>query len=355
MRLCIVYLGHSLPDYVKYNLLQIRQNFGGNELYFISDSEDSCKLVSKLGILTFLVEDVLQTAKHLTEIQSIDREFRQGFWMYTSGRFKAISEFMQFINDSESILQIEADVWLAPNFPMEAISLIPNDFAFPMTQKSTGLASTLFIRNQQSAKFLSEYFNSLLIAGKYVIDYEILGQLQMDHPSKVYVLPSAFNCSSGFNPSADLAVQEIMTFNSNFFEGIFDGATWGQYLTGEDPRNLFGIRRVFHFQSHHAANPTQVKFTVMPFKGVYCEFENEKKFMFSLHIHSKDIRIFKDDGLEFVAKRINQIGKGTRNEFQFKVLKSLMQSDGIRNLTRKLFGMFKGKFQSLLKLHKFIR
>ena len=212
----MVYLGRDLPNYVKYNLLQLRRNFSKYELYFITDSTKSSEIVTKLGISTFVIENVLQTAGQLTKIESIDHKFRSGFWLYTSARFMAISEFMHFINDHESILQIEADVWLAPNFPMQRVSAISNSFAFPITQKNIGLASTLFIRDRSSALFLSEYFNAAFHKGKFVIDYEILGQLQKDYPDRVYVLPSALPDAQNFNPSADPPTHILVAESSAF-------------------------------------------------------------------------------------------------------------------------------------------
>ncbi len=335
----MVYLGPDLPDYVKRNLKQIRRNFSKNELYFITDNAKSREIVTQLGILTFFVEKDLQ--KQLTKVEGLDREFRAGFWIYTAARFAAISEFMHFMGDNESVLQIEADVWLAPNFPMQSISTISKDIAFPITQKSTGLASVLFIRDRSSALFLSNYFDTEFRRGKFVIDYEILGKLQKEHPDKVYVLPSALPGDQNFNSSADPSVRRLITSNNSAFDGIFDGSTWGQYLVGEDPRNFFGIRRVFHFQPHHAVNPVSVKFQTIPNLGVLGELNFEKKFIYNLHIHSKDKRIFDRNGLNFINKRISQVRKKTKYEFKISILLELLRSEGIKSISVSIIRVFK--------------
>jgi hypothetical protein len=88
----------------------------------------------------------------------------------------------------------------------------------------------------------------------------------------------------------DQVTKTDLSKNLEYFGGIFDASSMGIYFTGEDPRNANGYIRLFAKLDH----PIPVHKYVFAFNNLtlFATYNEVAAKVFSLHIHSKDLRLF---------------------------------------------------------------
>ena len=321
----VIYCGKKLPKYVIENIKWLKRGFPDQRLYFISDNEKSLSKVGKLGAQTWKAPPISEEIVARLKESTYSPKFRGGFWVSTLSRFFLLADFAQEMK-LDCLLQVEADVLLMRNFPFEKILEISQDLAFPITQENIGVPSTLYLRDQVSAKFLADFTRKCVVDGMALSDVEVLGLLAKEKPEKVFILPSAFFDDLNFNVSANTSVRTQMTANLEVIPGIFDGSTWGQYLTGDDPANNYGVSNILHNQPHQGVNPTQVKFNFGKDGFLIASLGDEVREIYSLHIHSKNKSLF----------RLQLVNSGRNIEFlDFKTKRKKLYF--LRILTKEAF------------------
>ena len=304
-RVAIVYLGPKLPRYLISNLKYIIKTFPQVPLVFISDNPKSINKVKKLDVETWQTETLDEYRKAIDSQSSHPKEFRNGFWFNTTGRFKAIENFIA--HSGLGVLQVEADVWLSPAFPFDYFEGLDR-IAFPLESSDTGAASILWVPNIGTAKFLTDYALEEFSRDSHSTDMTILGNLAKTYQSRVQILRSI--------PGDKREKSNSLESNS----GVFDPLTYGLYFFGEDGRNNRG-KRILHRQpSKHLieANKSTLTYQNNSLKVTYLGFTEE---LFCIHNHAKDIRLFKNPE-KIIKRRISENGS--------KVAIELITSDFIR-------------------------
>ena len=288
----LVYLGKKLPKYVLKNIEYLCQSFDGHNVYLVSDNPVSLQKAAKLGAKVWQCSNPELTWSEANEQLAYSKRFRNNFWFLTIGRFSSLLEFMES-NRFESILHIEADVWISHNFPISKFRIIGSRIAYPLTNLDEGIASTLYIGSQQVLRNLVRFSVKSIKENPRSTDVTILGSFYRYDSDGTFILPSAIPNKKIFREYISQDAYEAMTRNYNIFEGVFDGSTMGIYFTGIDPRNAGGNRRIFEDQKNHALDCTKIKFSVNnQDESLHVSCELQEAEVFSLHIHSKDIRIF---------------------------------------------------------------
>jgi len=315
-------MGNRVPNYLVLNLMNIKKTFPGARIIFFSDNKDNISRIKSTEIETYFCQipcDLLERHNFYFKNQA---KFRNGFWFFTYARLIMLSEIMKNLGLA-SALQVEGDVFLFPNFPYETFSTIKN-IAFPLTDPTKGVASTVWIGSQKAAENLESYVMESLNVNPYLSDMDILGSYWRERPSEVTILPSNVNDNDFFATNISQEEKEILTKNIDLFRGIFDGNTIGQFLTGLDPANDWGRRRVFVHQPKHKIDPRKMKFI---FENGVLKINGEGKMnvpIFSLHIHSKDLRVFDhSESKQYFLKRTSQ---GTEIPLTEFVLRKFLHS-----------------------------
>jgi hypothetical protein len=291
MFIVLVYLGTRTPPYVFDNLRYLRAQFPEQKIVFISDSDSSIKKAKKIGVYGWLYREDSSESTRIKSNSSLPMGFRDGFWFTTTSRFFALSDFMT-ANPNASILQVEADVWLSPNFPFEKFEALDTNYnlAFPLESEHTGAASLLYIRDEVSALLFTSEVRRLLSSDSSATDMTILGQLYKESSLKCLVLPSIPKKSPAFNPLLPTSLLDVASERIDYFQGVFDAVTYGLYLSGEDARNHRGKKYMFRRQENHLVHCDKMKFT-FGVDGAFIQGE-ELIPLFNIHIHSKDRRVW---------------------------------------------------------------
>jgi hypothetical protein len=317
MNLVLVYLGNKVPSFIYDNLNYLVKTFPQYETYIILDIKSSKKFKTPNKVKVWIFEeDDNSDLKALNFLQH-DAQFRNGFWSLTIKRLFAVTNFMENMQ-VKNVLHIESDVWLSPSYPFNKLISSPHGISYPLSNLSEGVASTLYIRNIENGKRLARYALAEIERNPDSTDCTILGSLYADPDEghAVGILPTIIPLSLNLNAGLDPVRFNIMSSAIEYFGGLFDAATWGQYLLGIDARNTAGYKHVYATQSHHPCNPHATKILFDELSQSPIVSVNESRWpIFSLHIHSKSKAAFVYPArLSEVARRADVLDKSPRRE-----------------------------------------
>jgi hypothetical protein len=167
------------------------------------------------------------------------------------------------------------------------------------------IASTLYFRNSEAAKRLAQLTLQESLSNPSTTDMHILRKLYELESINVQILPSAPVNSAAFL-CASVEMRAIFSQAVDYFGGVFDGFDLGQYLLGIDPRNMRGrsvVRSVNH--SHHL-NCRELEFSMSAernFPNIYDTGSMKPIPLYSLHVHSKNLKLFQDKSCSSVLRK----------------------------------------------------
>jgi hypothetical protein len=311
--LAVIYLGDKLPRYVLKNLKYLQTTFADDDVYFISDSNTSVNRAKKTGVNTWLCSNSDQEWKEQRELLQHPMHFRNGFWFKTLARLFVLDSFMQ-LHQNKPCLQIEADVFLFPYFPISKFRELDADIAFPMESNQMGIASLLYLRNHTSSTTLRNFILSAIQSNGRVTDMSILGQIahskNLDY-LPLPTLPVELNAALNQPEAANLICRDSFQHG-----GVFDGITVGQYLLGVDAHNSRGVRILYRPQPSHAIDAEKLSFGFSNHDVLFLEGAGKNSAIYNLHNHAKDLRMYeKSSRRKLIVKRLHARGAGEQKEF----------------------------------------
>lgn len=268
-----VHLGDAPAKHLWLNIAKIRSEFPSVEITVVFSSQRHLKKIQKLDVKPFFYtckpadEDLLNGLSH-------DSSFRNGFWRYSLERLLALAALHEERFSNISILHLESDILLLPGFPFESLQMLPK-LAWCKFNETHDVSAILYSPNSAETNWLANTIRKELKINADLTDMTVLSVLGQKYPTKVNYLPS------------------LHSPESNYFEGVFDGAAIGMWLTGRDPRNKFGLIQRHLPLPEGLDNPSLYKFKSSSNIHLEANRENEKKQIYNLHIHSKSPKLFK--------------------------------------------------------------
>ena len=226
----------------------------------------------------------------------------------------------------KSLLHIESDVICFPNFPWDSFRNL-NSLAWPRVDDNQDIASLIFLPDKKQSKWLENELLNLLKTDINFTDMRILNEISKSYPDKIILLPIS-NLKMPFtidSNNADFSSFYEIAKHSDFFNGIFDGLHTGVWLTGTDPRNRYGLT-IFHdskliSDSNSLIKPGKFTYEMDSNGCVYLTSNNYTTSLFSLHVHSKNLKLF---------------GPNWINELKIFIENSRMPSKSVHTFSPKL-------------------
>jgi hypothetical protein len=303
----IVYLNNKLPRYAQKNLNYLSKVFPDHKIFLVSNKFENKRYTRKLENVQFrYLNNFSDEIAKLQEISSLPIDFRNGFWITTTARFKAIEILMQ--SDSlERVLHIEADVLLFKNFPFDLSVFQQKSLSYPFVSEDSAAASIFYIGDLQELEAFNQFILEMMKANPSISDMGILAKYGNLDSSRVIKLYSGLGKS---DPTAG--------------KYLFDAATLGMYLTGQDPRNFKGLIKRYLDTDDHDLKPSTTKFKYSSTDEVGIEILNESYLISNLHIHSKQAKFFSALRSEKLIKSaISGIGRKPKVSFSFSIWLSM--------------------------------
>lgn len=325
MIILFAHFGTQIPKYLENNLIRCSNLFPLHNVTLITDVDYKSKNVNKIRIVKYFPSQNWEILKNNLK-HPLD--FRKNFWFLSLGRLIAISEFV--VINNEEVLHIESDVLIAKDFPFEAFSKNYADILFPHVSDNKSIASTLYIKNAKAAQSLINFIIEKSFNDPYLTDMTVLSDLSKLQIVNFQPLASVPSDSSSlrkdhkFDPKAN-------EDSIRYFKGGFDGAHLGVYLFGDDPRNHRGKSYVRQLIPDSFFDPQKLDFVFnqeREFLDVHEPTNNSTTPIFSLHIHLKSSKIFKDKRTSgYLKLAVAESGNNSKEKLYLKVfLKSFLLS-----------------------------
>jgi hypothetical protein len=297
-----VHLGDSNPRILWKNLERSRKLFPGIEHEVILSSDRLINRAKKIGVKAFKYS-VDQDVSNALGKHGLNHEFRNGFWRFSLERLFAITQYFE-TNSDHPVLHIESDVLLLPNFPWSKFSSL-NKPAWFNFNETHDVASIIYIPNQSSAIWLKMKMLQVLESHLELTDMTLLSKISRNYSGEIEILPTAGKTNSRIFRDEAIGSEDKRRISAltREFKGYFDSAPIGMWLIGQDPHNHFG-RTFLHMNlAESFIQPQRISYSLNTENGALSESESGLP-IFSLHIHSKNIKLFGRNWVEELAKFI---------------------------------------------------
>lgn len=313
----IVYLQNSLPNYARKNIEYLSKMFPKNLIYVISDLEIRGSLKSLVNVELRQIKSMQSEINKIENLSSSPVKFRNGFWISTIARFKAL-EILMKSESLERILHIEADVLLLPGFPLDSHLFQNNLLAYPFVSDTDAAASVFYVGSLQALQDLNDFVFTTLDRDPTASDMRILFEFSKKYPK---------------------SVQRLFSGKENDDEPvgnwIFDAATFGMFLTGDDPRNAKGFSKIYANVPGHFISPSEYQFSFTEENHLLATRKAKTYEIMNLHIHSKKSRYFHYRNFSLaISRTANKDDKSVSSEFSFTVWTRLLMGYLQRRLSK---------------------
>lgn len=349
--LVFVHLGRDIPEFVFSNIEHVAELFPNIRINFVISLYTTVKkfIPINVNIYKYRTSEKLNT---LFQSKVIDLSFRKGFWRYSLERLFAI-EAVHNTRPEHSLLYIESDVLLLPGFPLQEFSNL-RKIHWMLGDSDTDIASLVYFPNYKLTEEFTEDLNRYLQDSYQPTDMKGLRSLRKNFPNRYSVLPNG-------NSNFSALIRENKNFlqsTSDIFDGVFDAAVIGMWLTGIDPRLTYGFKRYYAtsvLQTEKSIiDPSAYEIVLSGEGKLYFVFEQMQLQIYNLHIHSKsEILLSKNWYNELFSLVKNANKNKARTEFHPYVLARLL-FENYSNKTLTLFIYNSPPFNFLKKIVKTI-
>ena len=296
MNFVLVQLGNKPPKFFWMNIKHLRRTFPHSSITVISDSQQTLNRVIEFDCDTHLYAQSDQVRKIFSN-HSYAKDFRNGFWQYSSIRLFALLDYVSS-SHARNVLHLESDVLLFANFPLKQVSS-HDGLIWCNYNEQRDVAAIMYVPNSEYAEWMLHKLYEIYQLDSMQTDMSALRTLAIQHPKKI----AYFDDGSRKLSSEKSSYKEARDSSRNFFgselEGMFDGATIGMWLTGEDPRNHKGyLVRLNHLDEGNI-DLRNLKFNVDGI-GLGALKEGTQIPIYNLHIHSKNRLLFSRKNIQIL-------------------------------------------------------
>lgn len=324
-----VHLGTEIPRHLISNLRLIRSNFPEIKINLVLNN---ALAIPKPDIANFEIQvlQIPEASEKLLVDLAPDPKFRNGFWKFTLERLFILEKFHS-LRSEKKLLHIESDIFLFPNFPFNKFESL-NKVSWLKVSPNRDVAALVYLpTSADTSKFVTRMVDQLKL-GNWRDDMEMLSLIMKDYPNDYAYLPSLDpNHTILKSPLVDSSeLEKQLTSNFEVFGGVFDGVHLGIWLSGWDPRNSYGVTRIRDSSlittANGLLNPENVDFAFDNEQFLRYTSESESTKIYSLHIHSKSLRIFSDSWQSEFQKLTNpNLGQKKILKFELRILLQLIK------------------------------
>jgi hypothetical protein len=327
-----VHLGDELPKHLVLNISRFKKIFPEIPISLVVErSCDVSKVINNIWKIHIYDSADKDFAKVLSSL-SHDDSFRDEFWTKTLERIFAFIQFHKTLDSETKLLHIESDVILFPNFPWkELLNPQLQPLGWCAFNSDHDVAALLYSQSPKSSAMLEEYLTRALAENRHLTDMTALNQLTRMYPDLIFYFPSFIEDLNKVDNSMETIWRDKLDPRLTLlekFNGVFDGAAFGVYLTGIDPRNTFG-RKLLHSESNITNSQSYVKPQFWNYStdingNLWLKTGSETIPIYCLHIHSKNLMLFEDDWRIELNRLINLPKTKKYDGFSFRVFFTLI-------------------------------
>ena len=304
LTLLFIHLGTKPPKYLLGNILRTRDMFPNIKIVLLTDSHhlDVWGSEKDIEIAHYSTDQMFEQKFTFGEF---DMNFRKGYWQHTIERLFAINSYHQ-LNPTMQVLHIESDVMLMPNFPVEEMAKL-DKVAWLQYGPNADIAALVYSPSlSETQRFHFNLLKQLETHGGS--DMQVLLGIREKFPEDYLTLPIVRpEIESILNRKiVELSLNSIK-FSDAITEGIFDAFGIGVWLFGFDPRNRYGITTVHTREVIDSGDlyidASKAGYSLTESGNLYMASPgNEPIPIYSLHVHSKNLRLLSPNWLPEMTK-----------------------------------------------------
>lgn len=317
IEIVFVHLGTELPVHLVANIKRLQEMWPATRITLILDHE----LKAPQGTSVYFYRRNSEIEKLFSRSNEAD-----DFWVKSLERLFSLVDYALSRDSHRSILHVESDVLLMPNFPFTEISKL-HQLTWNRYNDKKDVGALVFIPNQDAAEVFKEAIFRTLKNNPRITDMTLLSIASND-------LGVAQTFSNHLIPGNEFYLGAKQSLNpevvSDFnLRGVFDPAQIGMWIAGLDPRNTFGFTRYqdksFIVNGDSEIDPSRIQFTLDQNKHLFGDMNGESKVpIWSLHIHSKNLKLFEEGWAEELSRLISKSQKRFRFKWDIKMTFSLI-------------------------------
>ena len=294
-------------EYIMTNIAQLVK-LGHTKIYVLTNAHLIPLFEPFAELITLVSAESLDDVFNFSAKSAHDKEWRDGFWHYTSARFFTLHSFMAKYN-VRNVIHIENDVLLYYNCDETLTEPLTNSrqIHIPFDSYTRNIASIVYIPDASTlGQVLAHYdygkndmYNFSEIRGKtdlidqfpIFIEDTTLGSAA----DKASTLESASALESAY--VTDALERAFVSHGWSRFGGyIFDAAAIGQFIGGVDPRNCPDDTRGFVNETcviKYNDEGTILWKNCDGFLKPFLQTREAREIpIFNLHIHSKALNLY---------------------------------------------------------------
>lgn len=289
MRTVFVHLGERDARHLWLNLRRHLAVFPHIPASLVVTSDKHLDKVPK-GIDVIKYQRTASTESSLEALE-LNATFRGGFWHFSLERIIALNLVHRKYPDTP-ILHVESDVLLLPNLPWDALSR-ELKLMWGKADDAEDIGALIYSPHPKATARMVSLVEEAMRLDRKTSDMRALRFAAQSLGSDEFrYLPYSFE-----EPAME--------------GGIFDVLAFGMWLGGMDPSNARGIQTFHISMPHHIVQAGDYTYQLR--KGDLYAFstENETRRIFSIHVHSKDLRIFGADWLGELSRWVQLSSRST--------------------------------------------
>lgn len=311
----LVCLG-NFQEYIMTNIVQlIRLGHTREQIHVIISRNIEPEFEPLLDFITLAYADDLEDEFDFNNKSQLNKEFRDGFWHYTSARFFVLYAYLKFAGLT-NVVHIENDVLIYYNVSVAFNDVEDSCIYMPFDSYERNVASIMYIPNANILGQVLETYdyskNDMHNFSKHTLSKSTQsgkgGNWKVSSESEGALCKSLPAVSGNFGFRALVNTlpicipipgmsEEQLWISKSFTTFIFDAAALGQMVGGVDPRNIGGDTRGFVNEEcviKYNDYGTIVWIDYKPYyrlhmKGIALERDIP---IFNLHIHSKNLHLY---------------------------------------------------------------
>lgn len=315
-----VHLGPKIPKHLLLNLQRQVDLFPNIKTVLIVDHAINIRIPEPVEIYTF-VESSEDSVLFQKMEENSNFGFRNGFWKYTFLRLFALGDYHDK-NPENSLLHIESDVILLPNFPWKKFHNLEN-VAWMRVNDFNDIAALVYLPSHKKTRFFIETIRGYAEENPKTTDMFSMFKFSTENKSTHSYLPSI----TPERLREGISIKNGCTDLLELFGGYFDPLALGLWYFGQDPTNSYGVSTRYVDQVHHDyfAPSAKLAFTDEKLSDV-SGIE-----IFALHVHSKDLSLFSSNWRESLSRFLQDERVGRRRKtFKLRAFKGAIQDRTLR-------------------------
>ena len=300
INIVFVHLGERTPKILVANLKRCKELFPQNNVCVIGDYPKFLAAINSYCDSTYLFNPN-DSVSVILDKNSHDQNFRDGFWIKTTLRLFAVTQYVQD-QKIDKCLHLESDILLGSDFPFQKFESF-SKLSWSRFNSNHDVSALFYVQNTSAAEIFDNKFMEILNENPNLTDMTGLSRFGHQYPDLVEYLPSAESDESELFKDRNVSKidRELLSKNFTHFGGIFDSAPIGMWTLGQDPRNHTGLLRRNVSLPESFINPGSVacEATVDARMIVVANATHKREIqLFSLHVHSKNTKVFKVDSFK---------------------------------------------------------